>query len=388
MFTIKQINRHVLSKYPAMYRAIGILPLDYVGGFGGSGEVDCSGYSLVLRGCLHWRIETRAGVFCLRRWGNGTPDKSRLQFIQAVLWQAAIEGIEFVPLPIETLEHSGFVVFDGSYWELLPWMDGVEEPPPIRTAGFDDEVASGFTATVEQYDDTAIQPFRIVSAMMSLAQFHLAVSTFPIDNSPVGRSACINDMLAKWRGWVDGGFNELYRTIRGRWSASISELLINFAETGLRFQNNAVIYSGQMLSDIGRSSRLLVQIQPTIGNCCLRHLRFDYDGVSGMIDFKSIGVDSVVVDVASLLGSMASPETEGWKLGLRAYQRIRQLDDYEIFMLKSLYHSMILIEGLDYLSDFFLKGKPINEYQIDKITSRLEYWNLRMETENRNRNSA
>jgi hypothetical protein len=195
-------------------------------------------------------------------------------------------------------------------------------------------------------------------------------------------------MLSQWRGWVDGGFNELYYAIRERWSVSVSELLINFAEAGLRFQNNAVVYSGRMLSDIGHSARLLVQIQPIIGNCCLRHLRFDCNGVCGMIGFKAIGIDSVVLDVASLLGSMANPETEGWNLGLRAYQRIRQLDDYEIFMLKSLYQSMILLEGLNYLSDFFLRGKPMNEYQIDKITNRLEYWNLRMETENHNRNSA
>ncbi|MDR1478854.1 MAG: hypothetical protein LBJ00_07925 [Planctomycetaceae bacterium] len=387
MFTIKQINRFILSDYPAKFRAIRILPLDGASGLVGSEEVDNSD-SLTLNDCLHWQIETQAGVFCLRRWGNIMPDKSRLQFIQAVLWQAVFEGIEFLPLPVETLDHSGFVTFGGSYWELLPWMDGFEEPPPIRTAGFEDEVANDFKILADQLDDVAIQPFRIVSAMMSLAQFHLAVSAFPIPDSSVGRSECINNMLAKWRNWIDGGFNELYLAIRKRWSVSISELLINFAETGLRFQNNAVIYSGQMLSDIGRSARLLVQIQPTIGNCCLRHLRFDYNGVCGMIDFKLVGIDSVVTDVASLLGSMTSPDTEGWKLGLRAYQRIRQFDDYEFFMLKSLYHSMILIEGLDYLADFFIKDKPLNEYQIDKITSRLEYWNLRMETENRNRNSA
>jgi hypothetical protein len=324
----------------------------------------------------------------LRRWGNGVLSKNRLQFIQAVLWQAEFEGIEFIPLPRETTDHRGFVIFDGSYWELLPWVSGVEEPPPILTIGFEEEIPTDISMTVEQYENMAIQPFRIVSAMMALAQFHIAVSTFPIPDSSVGNSERVKNMLKKWRRWIDGGFNELYHAIRERWSVAVSELLINFAETGLRFQNNAIAHSGQIMTDIVRSSRLMVQIQPTIGNCCLRHLRFDCKGVCGMIDFKAIGVDSVVIDVASLLGSMANPDTEGWKLGLRAYQRIRQLDDYEIFMLKSLYHSTILIEGLDYLADFFLKGKPMNEYQIDKITNRLEYWNLRMETENRNRNSA
>jgi hypothetical protein len=386
MFTVQQINRFILSEYPRKFRALDVLPLD-VANFVDSGK-DASSYVLSLDNCRHWQVTTRVGLYCLRRWGNGMPGKNQLQFIQAVLWQAECEGIEFIPLPVEASDHRGFVAFDGSYWELLPWVGGFEEPPPIRTIGFEEEFSGDVSVTVEQYEDMAIQPYRIVSAMTSLAQFHVAVSTFPIADSPVGNSSRVKNMLLRWRSWVDGGFDSLYRAIRDKWSDSASELLINFAETGLRFQNNAVMYSGQMLSNLWRSSRLAVQVQPVIGNCCLRHLRFDYNGVSGMIDFKLVSVDSVVLDVASLLGSMANPNTEGWNLGLRAYQRIRRLDDYEIFMLDSLYHSIILIEGLGYLSDFFLLGKPMNEYQIDKITNRLEYWNLRMETENYNRNSA
>ncbi|MDR1483424.1 MAG: hypothetical protein LBT09_01225 [Planctomycetaceae bacterium] len=388
MFTIKQINRFILSEYPCEFRAFDIFPLDVACLFSLGEGVDETGCLLSLDGCRHWRVETRVGEFCLRRWGNGKPGKNRLQFIQAVLWQAEFEGIEFIPLPLETLDHRGFVMFDGSYWELLPWVSGDEESPPIRTVGFDEDALSYDLVSGEQDGNAAIQPLRIVSAMMSLAQFHLAVSTFPIPDSSVGRSARINDMLTRWRSWVNGGFNELYCGIRERWSVSVSELLINFAETGLRFQNNAVVYAGQVLADVVRSARLMVQIQPTIGNCHLRHLRFDCNGVCGMIDFKAVGIDSVVIDVASLLGSMSGFGTEGWKLGLQAYQRVRQLDDYEIFMLKSLYYSIILLEGLEYLSDFFLRGKPMNEYQIEKITNRLEYWNLRMETENRNKNSA
>ncbi|MDR2761533.1 MAG: aminoglycoside phosphotransferase family protein [Planctomycetaceae bacterium] len=387
MITINQINRFVLSEYSRDYRALDILPLDVANLLDVSG-VDSDSCVLSLDNCRHWQVETRVGLFCLRRWGAGMPGTSQLQFIQATLWQAEIEGIEFIPLPRETLEHRGFVTFDGSYWELLPWVSGVEEPPPIRTIGFDDEVSSEISISSEEYEYMAIQPFRIVSAMTSLAQFHLAVSTFPIPDSPIGHSTRVNNMLKRWQSWVDGGFNNLYKTIREKWSASASDLMINFTETGLRFLNNAVTSSGEILSGLWRSSRFMVQIQPIIGNCCLRHLRFDYNGVCGMIDFKMIGIDSIVIDVASLLGSMTNPDTEGWKLGLRAYQRIRQLDDYEIFMLKSIYHSIILIEGLEYLSDFFLLEKIMNEYQIDKITNRLEYWNLRMETENYNRNSA
>jgi hypothetical protein len=389
MVTIKQINNFILSEYSREFRAFDIFPLD-VGYFVDLGDqVGASGCVFLFDDCRHWRLETRIGEFCLRRWGKKVLSENRLQFIQAVLWQAKFEGIEFIPLPIETLAHRGFVTFDGSFWELLPWVSGVEITPPIRTIGFEENIAANATTNdVDQYDEMTIQPFQIVSAMMSLAQFHLAVETFPIPNPEVGHSTIVNNMLTKWRTWTNGGFNELYQAIREQWRISISELVINFAETGLRFQNNAVIHAGRILADIGYSTKLLVQIQPIIGNCCLQHLRFDCNGVCGMLGFKKIGIDSVTIDVASLLGSMANSETEAWNLGLRAYQHVRQLDDYEIFMLKSLHQSMILLEGLDHLSDFFLHGKPINEYQIEKITNQLEYWNLRMETENQNRNSA
>ncbi|MDR2345398.1 MAG: hypothetical protein LBE18_04960 [Planctomycetaceae bacterium] len=392
MFTINQINRFILSGYSSEYRALDILPLD-LACLSDSGDINYSNCVISLDDCRHWQIKTRVGIFCLRRWGAGFPDISRLQFIQATLWHAECEGIDFIPLPIETKEHRGFIIFDGSYWELLPWINGVEEPPPIRTIGLDDdEVTAGIKIKCEcecECDEvTAIQPFRIVAAMTSLAQFHEAVSTFPIPDLPNGYSNCVNRMLTRWQSWANGGFNELYNGIRERWNGELGDVVIKFAETGLRFQNNAVTYSGQILAALWRASRFIVRIQPIIGNCCLRHLRFDNSGVCGMIDFKKIAIDSIIIDTAALLGSMANPETEGWKLGLRAYQRIRKLDDYEIFMLKFLYHSIILLEGLEYLSDYFLLHKSMNEYQIDKITNRLEYWNIRMDTENYNRNSA
>jgi hypothetical protein len=395
MFTIRQINRFVLSEYSKEYRALDILPIDManqVDLFDARDSVvrkmsDLSATSS-LDGCRHWQVYTRAGLFCLRRWCSGMLGKNRLQFIQAVLWHAVCEGITFIPLPVETIEHRGFVTFDNAYWELLPWIDGVEERPPLHTVGIDSDVDVIDDALIERYGNMSIPSHRIVSAMRSLAQFHRAVSTFPLPNPPVGYSYTISNLLSKWRNWISGGFDNLYREIRDRWCVTTSRSLIDFAETGLRFQNNAVIHSGQAIEGLTRSSRMVVQIQPVIGNCCLRHLRFSDAGVCGMIDFKEVVVDSVMVDVVSLLSSMSSLDSTSWQVGLRAYQQIRQLDDYEIFMLKTLYHSLFLLEGLDYLTDFFLLNKPMNEYQINKITDRLEYWNLRMETENRNRTSA
>jgi Ser/Thr protein kinase RdoA (MazF antagonist) len=52
---------------------------------------------------------------------------------------------------------------------------------------------------------------------------------------------------------------------------------------------------------------------------------FHGDRVTGLIDYGSVKIDHVTVDLARLLGSMLPDDAEQRQIGLRAYTRLRPL---------------------------------------------------------------
>ena len=131
----------VLAAYPADCQPRHVNSLGSAGGFSGA-EL--------------WRLITPRGALCLRRWPTGQPTVEQLQFIQAVLWHVEREGFGQVPLPLETVEHAGYVEHAGCYWELAPWLPGVAD---FRT-----------------HPTTA----RLEAALVALAEFHQAAASFPL----------------------------------------------------------------------------------------------------------------------------------------------------------------------------------------------------------------
>ncbi|MDR3199600.1 MAG: phosphotransferase [Planctomycetaceae bacterium] len=343
-----QIIEHVLSAYPKDFRSEDLFPLD-------------PSPSLGL--CQHWRIESSKEFYCLRRWYKGQPNRNQLQFIQAVLWTAAYEGIEFVPLPLETKEHKGYVEFDGSYWELLPWFDN-----------FDTE-----TETVRQ------KQFRITAAMMSLAQFHLAVSGFPLPDPPASTSLRLQSQLTLWRSWVNKHFTQLNQVLLESRSNPSTLEEARIAKLGLTFLSQILPLSEHCLSLLSHAAWLVIPVQPVIGNALWRHIRFDDNGVCGMIDFKEVTVDNVSLDIASLLGSVSVSNSRLWLLGLNAYQNVRPLSDDELFMVRIFDQTLILLEGLQYLSYLFLEKRSWTDLQKNEMIRRLEFCIFRLENKNDNR---
>ncbi|MDR1140644.1 MAG: phosphotransferase [Planctomycetaceae bacterium] len=352
-----QIVEHVLSAYPKDFRSEDLFLLDP---------------SLSLGLCRHWRVESSKETFCLRRWSQGTPNRDRLQFIQAVLWTAAYEGIEFVPLPLETRKHKGFVEFDGSYWELLPWFDSFE----TEAETFDQ---------LDQFAQKDQKQFQVVAAMMALAQFHLAVSGFPLPDPPVSTSLRIQSQLTFWKSWVTKRFTRLNQVLLESRSNPSTLEEARLAKLGLTFLSLILPLSERCQSLLTHAAWLMVPVQPVIGNALWRHLRFDSNGVYGMIDFKEVSVDNVSLDIASLLGSATITDRTLWTLGLKAYQNIRSLSDDELFMVQIFDQTLVLLEGLQYLSSLFLEEKSWTELQQKEMIRRLELCIFRLENKKDNR---
>ncbi len=344
----EQINQQVLSAYPHGFQTDAVTPL-----FPGTG----------LGRCRHWMVDAPEGVFCLRRWPKEEKRIERLQYAQAVLWQAVCEGIETVPLPMETEEHKGIVVADDSFWELMPWIDGADE------TSFDDSLPA------------PAEPFEIATAMMSLAQFHEATSDFPLPDLPRGISAGIKTRLASCRTWISRRLPMLQSMLQNVENLPQNDVECRFACAGLAFLGLIVPLAGKNMVLLSRAARLGVPIQPVVGNACRRHFRFDADGVRGIIDFKELTADNIALDIAMLLGSLAESDASAWNFGLKAYQSIRPLNDNERYLITAFDVSQQFLEGLEYLNAVFIDEKPFTALQLAEMNRRLDRFVDRLQKE-------
>jgi len=325
--------RTVLSEYPKDYRIGKIYPLLHLAGLS---EAEC------------WMVETMSGNFCLRGQSQEVLSINRLQYIQSVLWHAVYEGFDLVPLPIETRQHKGIVECDGQLWELLPWLEG-------HKIDF-----------FEKVDST-----QIVSAMLSLAQFHEVTSTFPLPNEPLGLSPTIQKYFTRWKNWVGGDIHELASRIRTRQRETSELQEVELIRESLVLLDHFLMFGGEAMTMFTRGSRLPVPIQPVIGNISRRHLLFDEDGLCGMIDFKELGADSVSLDIASLLGDLAGNDPKLWSYGLKAYRSIRPLSDEELYLMIAFDFAEMILVGLEWMDLLFLKQREFRQEQKQAILERL-----------------
>ena len=230
--------------------------------------------------------------------------------------------------------------------------------------------------------------FQVVSAMMSLAQFHQAVAAFPLPNPPLATSAGIRHDLSEWEKWISGKITKLFQALRSVLQLSTDANDLRLAQSGLALLNHVSRLAGNRMVLLSRAARLAAPVQPVLGNACRRHFRFDDDGVCGILDMKEIAVDSVALDVATLLGSLAENDAGLWQLGLKAYTQHRPLSDNELFLLEAFARSRVVLEGLGYLSQHFLLRDRHDRCQALEMGRRLERILLRLDGETRSWKTA
>ena len=75
---------------------------DHCSGSLGAGDIESLGNAGGFSGARLWRIRSDDKCYCLRRWPREHPSRQRLSFIHRVLRHVASQGVEFVPIPLET----------------------------------------------------------------------------------------------------------------------------------------------------------------------------------------------------------------------------------------------------------------------------------------------
>jgi homoserine kinase type II len=253
-------------------------------------------------------------------------------------------GVDFVPAPLPTRDGATFIEQDGVLWELTPWMPGRADYCELPC-----------------YE-------RLHAAMQALARFHLAAaSTHTAD--PMGRSATLERRVRELRAFLGGPApDELRRRVPdGRWP-EMDERAQRMLEYVRAHQKALSLLLEQPITPATQ--------QPVIRDIWHDHVLYQGNVVSGVIDFGAMSVDTVAVDIARLLGSLAGGDEVQWREGLRAYRELRPVSLAQQDLLVTLDRTGIFAGGLVWLRWHYLENRVFENHagvlaRVDHFLNRL-----------------
>lgn len=298
-------------------------------------------------GARIWRIETEGSTFALRRWPDSdTKFETRLRWSHLVLRESVGNGCHFVPVPLPAANGESLVLYDGTFWQLEPWMPGIADFEKRPT------------------------DIRLENAVKALAIFHQSTrhlsSNSGIPGSIVGRK----QRLKNW--YVDGRFTKAF--------GSLQQLVSGNA--GLAYPGEIICRQFRLLADsieenLTRIGKWHVAIQPVIGDVWHDHILLTGDEVTGIIDFGAMKNDTVALDLGRLIGSLVGDDREGWRTAIEAYRSIQPLSETGISMARILDSSGTALAGLNWLHWICVENRQFGTPQI--VFNRLQGIALRME---------
>jgi Ser/Thr protein kinase RdoA (MazF antagonist) len=320
----------VLRKYPCVAASERLVALGNCGGFSGAAL---------------WRVENVPQTFCLRAWPVDDRDPGRLRWIHHLMRQALAAGLTFVPEVFLIDQGSSVVEHSGRLWDLTRWLPG----------------EANFQASPSLV--------RMERACTALAQLHGAwVGTSPrIGPCPaVERRLLIAD---EWMQRTHSGWQP-------RSSRSAADTLQPWLERACMVLRGRLDFVSRALA--GWADRPL-QLQPCLCDIWHAHVLFEGDAVTGLIDFGSVKVDHVAVDLARLLGSLAGDDGRLRDAGLQAYQRLRPLSVEEQALVTVLDQTGAIIALATWLKRLALEGRHFEDstaiaLRLGALIGRIEKW--------------
>ena len=371
---MSQVTSHldILEKYHTTHVGSEVEELGALGGSSGS---------------LFWKIYGNHSAFCLRRWAKEYPTLERLQFMHAILWHLHQEGFTRVPLPVETREHLGYVADQGYFWQLEPWIEGEA--------------------------DFAARPSRakLLSAMLTLADMHEALRTFPVEynHGPSVTAAVRRQQIFAWDevkieaifdrvclldclrttgihptkiGYLDHlADTDLPPCPDISWEEELSETprtpIHHLNAAAKKILRTIKHYRPAILRQLSECLEHDVPMQPCVREIHAGHVFFKENRVSGILDFGAVQLDNVSVDIARLLGSLAGNDVEMWTDGLNAYQTVRRLSRRELKLVRLLDHCHTAAAALRWLETIYITNhitecSPRVVQQMKTLFQRLE----------------
>jgi len=120
-------------------------------------------------------------------------------------------------------------------------------------------------------------------------------------------------------------------------------------------------------------------LQPCLCDVWHDNLLFSGDTLTGLVDYGSVKIDHVAVDLARLLGSLIGDDAAKWDLGLRAYREIRPLTASEEGLARALDRTGVVLGAANWLKWLCLDQKPFEDLQAVRqrfatLVERMENW--------------
>lgn len=241
-----------------------------------------------LSGAVVWQVEVLGQSYAVRRWQTGWGGSQQLLWIHALQQQIQAAGVDFVPVPLTTIQGLTTVGQDSQAWEVSPWMPG-------------EAIKGVFT-----------EP-QLAAAATALAEVHLATQ--------------------ECQTWEER--NATSQTLENR-TKQLRELLVESladslsSNLGLMDQTRLLAKWLQPAAEntlglLKGSEEWNLPTQPVLRDVRRDHLLFTGDEITGLIDFGAVTIETATIDLARMLGESAKNDRELWRLGMKSYMAKRRL---------------------------------------------------------------
>jgi hypothetical protein len=249
-------------------------------------------------GARLWRYHAEHGEFVVRSWPMEGPGRGHIE--QVHHWLSLTTALPFIPVPIRDRTGRTVQQWQGSFWEIAPWLAGsADTSRPPKT-------------------------LRVRLAFAGLAAFHQQLACEEIESYSAGLRQR-QDEIGRL---VGSGFDLLESTIGEREGSRLSN-----GAKAIQWLALARQIAPAVIERLSRESGRLMRVQPVIRDARPEHFLFDLDRLSGLVDFGAMGVESVAADLARLTGEWFDGDPELHREGLRAYESIRPLDPDEAHLI-------------------------------------------------------
>ena len=266
-------------------------------------------------GAMFWQVETIEATYCLRRYPKQSPTPQHLAWIHQVMLHAAANGCPQVETILKTMDDETFVSCDGYLWQLSQWMPG--------TANYHQEPTGK----------------KLESAVDFLARFHLAAAQINLDfrqsDAIQQRLQLLNQFAASLALVLDRktGINEIEFLHLAEWLSQNGERL-----------------AASLTASLAEFESSILPIQPVIKDIWQDHIFFTGEAVSSVVDFGSLAMDTVSLDLSRMLGSMVGEDDNSWATAIENYAQIRALTKPERQIIPLLDKTGVLLGSLNWLT--------------------------------------
>lgn len=227
-------------------------------------------------GATLWRYESEVGPMVARAWPTEFQDHAHLERIHR--WLARAWTLGFVPAVIATVDGSTITRHGGRLWEVASWLRGCPDLAEPPGAG------------------------HVEAAFRGLAEFHRRLSVDPVSRR--GSSPGVSRRFREVNELVQGGFDRLETVLATSPRDARRDLAIRWLRLARRITPGIV-------EPARRACHQVLRLQPCIRDARRDHFLFEGDELTGIVDFGAMDLDTVVGDLARLIGDWLGADREG-----------------------------------------------------------------------------